>query len=113
MNKILLEINKLTVEDLKNKELVNELINRWTPGEVPPCRVCGEKLSLGKIGGGSAIYYCSSTHELNGKLELKEKRFLYDIHESESKFTQYKFGDVFAIDLLYILLDILGIEKCK
>ncbi len=47
-----------------DEELVDELTNAHAPTVIPPCCVCGGKLSVGSIGGGRpTIYACAAVED--------------------------------------------------
>jgi hypothetical protein len=87
-------MNKLRTE---LEPLLAELRARYTADEVPPCRVCGECLSIQRAGGGEAtLYGCSGLEDdpdTPGHLRMREGRSYADDHYSQSKWTQYRNGD--------------------
>lgn len=84
--------------DWTDAELLSELEGRYKPTEVPPCRVCGGKLSIQAIGSGPTVWGCSGLDE-NGK--LTPGRRLADAHYSQSTFEDCRRGgDSAVIELI-------------
>jgi hypothetical protein len=84
-------------EPMTNDEIMEaaqELVNRYTPEPIPPCRVCGEVLSMQSAGRGPTVYGCSGTFEdETGRTRYREGRRIADEHYSNSRFEQYRHGD--------------------
>src|SRR6185312_16326283 len=77
-------------------ELSAILRERYTPSAIPPCRVCGKKLSLQSSGGGNApVYGCSGMEDdpdRPGHVRMQEGRRCGDDHYSNSRWTDYSGG---------------------
>ncbi len=78
------------LKDRTDQEIIDELTERYKPTEIPPCRICGGKLSIGKIGGGEpTIWACAGTEDdpdRPGFVRRKKGRNLADRHYSDSEF---------------------------
>jgi hypothetical protein len=86
-------------------EAAQEVVNRYTPERVPPCRICGESLSMQAAGRGPTIYACSGTYEdESGRTRYREGRSLVDEHYSNSRWEQYRHGDRLVMKLVGQLL---------
>lgn len=86
-------------------ETAQELVNRYTPETIPPCRVCGEKLSMQAAGCGPTIYACSGMYEdESGRTRYREGRSVADEHYSNSRWEQYRHGDRLVMKLLHQLI---------
>jgi hypothetical protein len=93
------ENQPLTNEEIM--EAAQEAVNRYTPDEVPPCRVCGERLSIQAAGRGPTVYGCSGTYEdENGRIRYREGRTIADEHYSNSQWEQYRHGDTLVLKLV-------------
>jgi hypothetical protein len=90
-------------EQMTNGELVEKILERHTPTEIPPCRVCGGKLSIGSIGGGGPTVWACSTMEDDpdrpGHLRYKEGRSCGDDHYGQSRFEDHRHTDGLALEL--------------
>ena len=92
-------------------EAAQALVNSYTPDPVPPCRVCGGKLSIQAIGGGRpTVYACSGSYEdENGAIRRSEGRSPADEHYSNSRWEQYRHGNRLVLNILRELLKDRGI----
>lgn len=91
-------------EQLSEADLTALLRSRYTAEPVPPCRVCGGPLSIASAGGGSATIFACSDWEGNpdvpGELRRKVDRSIADGHYDRSRWTRYRDGDAFVLELL-------------
>lgn len=91
------------------RELVATLRERYAHQEVPPCRLCGGKLSVQAAGGGRAtVWACGGYTERdlgNGEFErvYAPGRSFVDQHYSDSRYEQYRHGDRDVLDLCDIV----------
>ena len=83
-------------EELNNDELIARLTEKYKPSEIPPCRFCGGKLSIGSIGGGKPTVWACSTMEDDpdkpGYLRVKVDRQRIDDHYSQSRYEDRRQG---------------------
>lgn len=90
--------------ELSDADLCTVLRDRYTPDPVPPCRVCGDALSVASSGGGQAtVYACSEWMEDTanpGKLVRKPDWSGADDHYMRSRWTAYRGGDDHVLELL-------------
>lgn len=86
-------------------ELVATLRARYTAPEVPPCRVCGGKLSLQAVGGGRpTVWACDGydtrmVSEEEFERDWHPGRSFVDKHYSDSRYEQYQHGDSLVLEL--------------
>lgn len=76
-------------------ELLAEIRERYEPTEVPPCRVCGEALSLQQCGGGEpSVWACAGhTYGEDGRITGRRPgRRIADQHFSDSEVVDYRRG---------------------
>lgn len=86
-------------------ESAQEVVNRYTPETIPPCRICGGRLSMQAAGRGPTIYACSGKYEdENGRTQYREGRSLIDEHYNNSRWEQYRHGDRLVMKLVGQLL---------
>ncbi|TLX16744.1 hypothetical protein [Rhizobium sp. MHM7A] len=86
-------------------ETAQELVNRYTPETIPPCRICGERLSMQAAGRGPTIYACSGDYEdETGRRKYRAGRSVADEHYSNSRWEQYRHGDRLVMKLVGQLL---------
>ncbi len=97
------------------KPTVSEIRAHHTPTVIPPCRVCGEELSLQACGGGEPTRWgCSGTGddpERPGLSRYKVGRNCADEHYSQSVFVDRKHDDpgvLYLLDLVERMGDTLG-----
>ncbi len=87
----------LPAEQVSDADLLLVLEARYATEPVPPCRVCGGKLSIQCAGGGQAtVHACDGKEEdpeQPGRLRYKPGRSLVDEHYSQSHWTHYQSGD--------------------
>lgn len=72
------------------------LRHNYTPETIPPCRVCGEPLSIASLGGGPTVYACDGMEDdpnEPGHLLWKPGRTPADEHYSQSRYIAYRDGD--------------------
>lgn len=97
--------NRIALTNEEIMEAAQEVVNRYTPESIPPCRVCGEQLSMQAAGRGPTIYACSGTFEdEDGRTRYREGRSVADEHYSNSRWEQYRHGDRLVIKLVEQLL---------
>ena len=83
------------------EEILDRLRERYTSDEVPPCRVCGETLSVQDMGGGNATKYAHSKPDGVSFRDWSE-------HYEASRWTERRSGDsdvIALVDLVQSLLD--------
>lgn len=86
-------------------ESAQEVVNRYTPETIPPCRICGERLSMQAAGRGPTVYACSGTYEdENGRTRYREGRSFVDEHYNNSRWEQYRHGDRLVMKLVSQLI---------
>lgn len=91
----------MTTTPLTDEELA-VLRERYTPEPVPPCRVCGGRLTIGSMGGGNATKWGCATPDApplpdyRFKDEIKDRWF----HYRYSSWTQYRDCDSLVIRLV-------------
>jgi hypothetical protein len=77
-------------------DLVAELTLRYAPSEIPPCRVCGGKLSIRCVGGGEPTEWACSPVEDDPErpdhLRLKLGRLGVDVHYRDSRYVDRRQG---------------------
>lgn len=72
-----------------DEELLTELVERYKPTEVPPCRVCGKELTLQSAGGGQPTVWACDNFGQDWE------------HYSNSRWEDYKQGgDVAVMELI-------------
>lgn len=85
-------------------ELAAELEASYTADPVPPCRVCGGKLSVASMGGGRATEWACDGMEPDperpGCVRYKAGRSCADDHFGKSFWTQYRAGDSRVLELV-------------
>lgn len=97
--------------DWPDEDLVEVILDRYAPSEVPPCRVCGRPLTISSIGGGEPTRWgCSGlipdpdnpgTPDKSGKMIWAEGRTVADEHYSKSIWEdRRRGGDEVVIELL-------------
>ncbi len=80
--------------------LLNELRERYAPSVIPPCRICGGKLSCERVGGGSPTVYACSGH-VEDSMAYQSGRSCADKHYRDSEFIDYRHGgDSLVIELI-------------
>jgi hypothetical protein len=89
---------------LTTEELIRCVRAYATADEVPPCRVCGGKLSIAACGGGGPTHWACSGQEDDpdnpGRLRRIPGRGIADDHYDRSRWTQYNTGDSLVLELL-------------
>lgn len=84
------------VTEWTTADLLDVLTERYKPTEVPPCRVCGAELSIGRMGGGEpTVWACSGQEddpERPGYLRMVEGRTPADEHYGKSEFVDVRQG---------------------
>lgn len=96
--------------------LIERLKERYKPSVIPPCRVCGEKLSIQSCGGGKpTVWGCGmwkDDPDKPGEYRKKEGRTCADDHYAKSIFEDLRRGgdgDVMELiaqhDALYAALE--------
>lgn len=92
------------IEQWNAADLIEELRERYTPEQVPPCRVCGGELSVQSIGGGNAtVWACSGMEddpEQPGHSRYKADRRPADDHYAQSRWIQHRDGDRTVLELI-------------
>ena len=85
-------------------ELLAWLREQYKAEPIPPCRVCGGRLSVASMGGGNATRWACGMWEDDpdapGKLRRKPGRGLADGHYERSEWTQYREGDAAVLELV-------------
>ena len=101
------------------KPTVSEIRAHHTPTVIPPCRVCGEELSLQACGGGEPTRWgCSGTEddpERPGLSRYKVGRNCADEHYSQSVFVDRKHDDpgvLYLLDLVERMRKALSNQQC-
>jgi hypothetical protein len=75
-------------------EQVAEIRARYTEEPVPPCRICGDRLSIQATGAGRTTWACSTTDDDHNVKPGRERwETGPDSHYSRSYFYQYRRGD--------------------
>ena len=70
---------------IADADLVAELRKSYEPSTIPPCRVCGGKLTMASVGGGTpTAYACSDPRTPEGKMDWN--------HYSQSRWEDYRRG---------------------
>jgi hypothetical protein len=90
-------------ESLSDADLAEVLSHAYRSEPIPPCRVCGSKLSVQSAGGGNAtVWGCSGwVPSADGTdLERAPGRSVADEHYSRSRWTQYQAGDDRVLELV-------------
>lgn len=91
-------------DELADADLLALLAARYATEEVPPCRVCGGRLSVASIGGGEATRYACSGQETDPenpeRLRYKPGRTIADEHYANSRWTHYREGDAHVRELV-------------
>ena len=89
---------------MTDDETLAAIKDRYTAEPVPPCRVCGESLSLAAIGGGRPnIWVCAGQEDDPGRpgyVRYKAGRSCVDDHYSRSEFQQCQLGDADVLALV-------------
>ena len=84
------------VEKWSDAEIVTALVKRYRASIIPPCRVCGAKLSAQRCGGGEPTIWACSHYEDDpgrpGYCRPKADRSIADDHYSQSEYTDYRQG---------------------
>lgn len=100
-----------------DSELLQRLEERYAHPEVPPCRICGEELTVSSMGGGGpTIFHCGSEQAkwLGGSLCLEAQKldpnhkkglsYKYSCehyrHYVDSEFNVYRHGDSDVLKLV-------------
>ena len=81
-------------ENLTDVELIARLTDSYGPEPTPRCRVCGEELTIGAMGGGKPTEWSCSGQEDDpdrpGHWRYKPGRSFADDHYQQSRHTQYR-----------------------
>lgn len=86
------------VRDWNNYEILDELKERYKPTEIPPCRVCGGKLSIQSIGLGPTVWACDRFDEDGNRIKGRKPA---DEHYSKSRIEDHRGGgDDLVIELI-------------
>lgn len=97
-------VSRTPAPELNDEDLLAVLAQRYATEPVPPCRVCGDKLSIASIGGGHATRYACSGHEVDPadpqRLRYKPGRSLADEHYAQSGWTHLQPGDALVRELI-------------
>jgi hypothetical protein len=84
--------------------LLQELLSRYEATKIPPCRICGGKLSVQRCGGGEpTVYACSPNmyDEKDNPILKPGRNGSVDKHYRDSEFIDYKHGgDSLVIELI-------------
>ena len=93
-------------EEFLGYEEIETLRERYTPDSIPPCRVCGAKLSIASAGGGNATkYVCSEVYRDGfGRIGTPEGNAKLD-HRKASEFYHVRSGDSLVIRLIDEYMD--------
>lgn len=79
-----------------DKEIVTALVKRYRESVIPPCRVCGGKLSLQSVGGGRPTVWGCGMYEDDpdnpDRCRPKPGRSIADEHYSQSEYVDYRQG---------------------
>lgn len=87
------------VVDWKTSEVLAVLRERHAPTVVPPCRLCGAKLSCQSMGGGEPIVYACDGHVEPGSRDYVPGRGFADTHYSESRWFDRRHADETVVEL--------------
>lgn len=87
-----------------DKQTREELRKRYTPPEIPKCKICGSELSIQRCGGGEPTVYACDGYEADpenpGMVRRAAGRDIADKHYEESRYIDWKKGgdsDVVAL----------------
>ena len=87
-----------------DKQTREELRKRYTPPEIPKCKICGSELSIQRCGGGEPTVYACDGYEADpenpGMVRRASGRDIADKHYEESRYIDWKKGgdsDVVAL----------------
>lgn len=59
-----------STDSLSDADLLAALECRYAPSVIPPCRVCGTPLGIGRIGGGEpTVWACQNAKHTNGQMD--------------------------------------------
>jgi hypothetical protein len=84
-------------KDLTDAEMIELLEDRYMGDPIPPCHICGRKLTMVAAGGGRAtIYACVGVED--GR--YLPGRSVADDHYGDSRFTHLKPGDSTVLELI-------------
>lgn len=93
------------VEKWPKEDLIRILEEAYKPSVIPPCRICGQPLTVSRIGGGEpTVWACDGMEEdpeNKGILKYKEGRSCADEHYAQSKYIDPRQGgDPRVIELI-------------
>lgn len=89
-----------TPTELSDEELLALVQAKHTAEPVPPCSLCGAKLTISSAGGGRAtVWACDGLEEGPGVV-WKPGRTPADEHYARSRFTQFRSGDSHVLELV-------------
>jgi hypothetical protein len=84
--------------------LIESLKASYTPETIPPCSVCGGKLSIGSVGGGHRTIWACSAWDVapadQENLYLKPGRELADKHYNDSRWQHTYDGDSRVLEFI-------------
>lgn len=90
--------------ELSTAALLAVLAYAYRAEPIPPCRICGERLSVQSLGGGSATVWACGAYEDDpekpGHLRPKAGRGISDEHYAQSRWVQYREGDARVRELV-------------
>ena len=100
--------------DWTDCEILQELIRRYKPSVIPPCRVCGGELSIGAAGGGEPTRWACSGYEDDperpGCVRLMAGRKLADEHYARSEYVdRRRGGDGLVMEMIQRVLFMIGL----
>lgn len=95
-------------DKILTEDELSQLAERYTPDEIPPCRVCGAPLTIGAMGGGAATKWACSAASVTGPYpediatdqQKRTYRRAQMDHYSASKWTEYRSGDGWVLALI-------------
>jgi hypothetical protein len=92
------ELYKKDVREWTDEELIQDLKRSYSPSVIPPCCICGKKLTLlSSREGYPIVYACLGYEYVNERRVYDEGRSLADAHYSESRYEDKRQGGDFRV----------------